>query len=98
MCHEKYHVDEDVRAIANRLSGLSLAKGDAQRERCMTVSRMLLDRAACEGLAYYLEAGLASIPTGEVNRLLTRLSAIRARMAVDAMRMLEREQEDEVPF
>jgi hypothetical protein len=99
MCHEKYHVDPDLRAVANRLSGLPLAKGDAQRERCMTVSQMLLDRAACEGLAYYLEAGLASIPSGEVHRILVRLSSIRARLAVDAITMLEKEQaEDEVPF
>lgn len=98
MCHEKYHVDPELRAVANRLTGLPFAEGTEQRERCMTISRMLLDRCACEGLAYYLEAGYAQVPSGEANRLLVKLKSIQQRMSAEAAAMLVEELVEEVPF
>jgi hypothetical protein len=97
MCHEKYHIDPDIRAIANRLSGLPLARTDGQRERCMTAAQMLLARCCCEGLSFYLENGYADIPTGEVNRLMTKLAAVRGRLAEEALAMLGRDRADDEP-
>lgn len=98
MCQEPYHMDPDLAAIANRLTGLPLARGTEQRERCMTVSQMLLARCTCEGLAFYLEAGYAQVPSGEVNRLLTRLSSIRERMAQAADVIRASNLDEEPPF
>jgi hypothetical protein len=97
MCHEKYHIDPDLRGLANRIAGLPLAHGAEQRERCMMVSQMLLQRCICEGLAFYLEDGYAQLPTGEVARLLTRIASIRERLSQEAANMLLKEA-DEVPF
>jgi hypothetical protein len=98
MCHEKYHVDPELRALANRLSGLPLASTAEQRERCMTVAQMLLARCCLEGLAFYLEDGYAALPTGEVARLLTKVASIRERLSMEAATMLRVEETSEVPF
>ena len=99
MCHEKYHHDADLRAVANFMTGLATARSSATRERSSIASAMLLNTACCEGLLAFVEENTLALSTGERHRLLTKLRSVRARMAQDAMSKLANwYPEDEPPF
>jgi hypothetical protein len=88
MCHEKYHVDPDLRAIANVMVGLPMASSSASRERCLTASQLLLATATCEGLLAYVEENPIGMPSGEKYRLTVRLLSLRQRFAGEATGLL----------
>ena len=99
MCHEKYHVDPDLRAIANRLTGLPMAESPASKERSQTASQLLLNVACCEGLVCYVDEMCQHLPSGERHRIYIRLRSIRQRFANEAEQMIAAmDTADEVPF
>lgn len=99
MCHEKYHVDPDLRAIANRLTGLPLAVSSSARDKCLTAARLLLDTACCEGLLALIDSRHLDIQVTERSMLSVRLRAIRERLGQTADAMLgDMLAEDSVPF
>lgn len=98
MCHDKYHVDPDLRAVANRLTGLQTAQGSIARERSQAVSALLLNTACCSGLLDYLEVGCSDIPSGEWMRLHVRLKSIMARFQTEALDLMRPADDDQPPF
>lgn len=101
MCHERYHIDSELRAVVNTMVGLPEAKTPADRERYMDIARMTVDKAVSVGLLYALELGFP-LPKGvRKYTLVAKVSAIQARLSADAYNWLARDEGpsvDEVPF
>lgn len=98
MCHEKYHHDQGLRAVANVLSGVASATDSTTKERSQTVSALLLNTACSVGLLDYIRTSCGHLPSGERDRLLVRVKAILARQQMEALDMLVPTPPDDVPF
>lgn len=100
MCHEKYHHDPDLRAVANVLAGLPTATSVQGRQRSQTVAALLLNTCCTVGLLDYLKSSAEHLPSGERHRLMVRVKAIHARQMQEAMNLVypSDPDDDQPPF
>lgn len=99
MCHEKYHHDPELRAVANTLSGLPSATDASKRQRSSKVAALLLNTACSTGLLDFIENGTPHLSSGDRNMLRVKVKAIYARQCQEALDLLHpSEPIDDVPF
>lgn len=99
MCHERYHVDPDLRSIANSYVGLTIAITPEQRALCQDAASLLLNTVCCDGFIEYLQTQSGHLDPDFALRLHVKLRSIRARLGEEAYQLSQRRLAiDDIPY